>query len=255
MLHQMPCEQTLSFFTAMAWMVNMNTIDILPFEESLFCHDLHQLQGRGVLRWLFRLKLVVNGSNRCRTSVPEDVQNSKLGVCGSRWIVFSAHDELRGIYYEGLRSVNKIRILVTPFRIFCSNFSSGIPRLIELARGDLDRDWPVEAHVGTEVPHPCRPCRPAQNFVQTWSAYWQNKPSPRSWFNISVAVLPLCLERQRPPSATSGGRAGEAPTFENLLGGCGGGRHYTSPSSGDVRGSTIGNCNGFRGHQTPVGRA
>jgi hypothetical protein len=58
----------------------VDTIDVLPVEESLVRHDLHQLESGRVLRRLVPLQFVMNRAYRCRTAVPENIQDAEFGI-------------------------------------------------------------------------------------------------------------------------------------------------------------------------------
>ena len=106
MLHQMSRQLPLRLLAAVAGTVDMDTVDVLPVDESLVRHDLHQLESRRVLRCLVLLQFVVNRAHRCRAAIPENIQDAEFGIGRSRSLFFGCHDCYGGFYYEGLRRVN-----------------------------------------------------------------------------------------------------------------------------------------------------
>src|SRR5204863_5643865 len=101
LLHQMAGQLALCLVAAVAGTVDVDPVDILPVDESLIRHDLHQLEGRRVLRWLVLLQFVVYRAHRCRAAVPENIQDAKFGICRSGSLFSICHECYAGFTTKG----------------------------------------------------------------------------------------------------------------------------------------------------------
>src|SRR5262249_31389836 len=86
----------------LARVVNVGTLLVVALHEALLCHDLHQLQHRGVLRRLALRDGFMDVAHGRGAAAPEHSEDLQLGICrpgcADRVV---AH--LRKHYYEAFR--------------------------------------------------------------------------------------------------------------------------------------------------------